>query len=106
MAVHYDALISDRLYRAGLPRETVIGFIKEDSGTKFDPKVVDAFLEMMAQEDRGGIQLAGEENNIFRAGKFPSVPAVGQQGIFSLGWHCFFWGCILARPIHAIGRRE
>jgi len=34
--------------------------------------------------------------------EFPSVPAVGQQGIFSLRWHCFFWGCILARPIHAI----
>ena len=55
VAVHYDALISDRPYRAGLPRETVIGFIKEDSGTKFDPKVVDAFLEVMAQEDREAV---------------------------------------------------
>ena len=52
VADHYDALISDRPYRAGLPRERVIGFIKEDSGTKFDPNVVKAFLEVMAQEDR------------------------------------------------------
>jgi putative nucleotidyltransferase with HDIG domain len=52
LADHYDALISDRPYRAGLPRETVIGFIKEDSGTKFDPKVVEAFLEVMVQEER------------------------------------------------------
>jgi HD-GYP domain-containing protein (c-di-GMP phosphodiesterase class II) len=52
VADHYDALISDRPYREGLPRETVIGFIKEDSGTKFDPKVVEAFLEVMAQEER------------------------------------------------------
>jgi HD-GYP domain-containing protein (c-di-GMP phosphodiesterase class II) len=52
VADHYDALISDRPYRKGLPQEAVIGFIKEDSGTKFDPKVVDAFLEVMAQEAR------------------------------------------------------
>jgi HAMP domain-containing protein len=51
VADHYDALISDRPYRAGLPREKVIGFIKEDSGTKFDPHVVKAFLEVMVQED-------------------------------------------------------
>jgi putative nucleotidyltransferase with HDIG domain len=51
VADHYDALISDRPYRAGLPREKVIGFIKEDSGNKYDPKVVEAFLEVMAQED-------------------------------------------------------
>jgi putative nucleotidyltransferase with HDIG domain len=48
---HYDALISDRPYRAGLSREKVIGFIKQDSGIKYDPKVVKAFLEVMAQED-------------------------------------------------------
>jgi HD-GYP domain-containing protein (c-di-GMP phosphodiesterase class II) len=35
-----------------LPREKVIGFIKEDSGNKYDPKVVKAFLEVMAEEDR------------------------------------------------------
>ena len=51
VADHYDALISDRPYRAGLAREKVIGFIKEDSGMKYDPKVVKAFLEVMAQED-------------------------------------------------------
>jgi len=51
VADHYDALISDRPYRAGLPREKVISFIREDTGTKFDPIVVKAFLEVMAQED-------------------------------------------------------
>jgi putative nucleotidyltransferase with HDIG domain len=48
---HYDALISDRPYREGLARDTVIEFIKEGIGSKFDPKVVDAFLEVMAKED-------------------------------------------------------
>jgi putative nucleotidyltransferase with HDIG domain len=49
---HYDALISDRPYREGLARDTVIEFIKEGIGSKFDPKVVDAFLEVMAKEDK------------------------------------------------------
>lgn len=63
VADHFDALISDRPYRAGLPREKVIDFIKEDSGTKFDPKVVGAFLEVMAQEEMDserGAETAGE----------------------------------------------
>jgi putative nucleotidyltransferase with HDIG domain len=51
VADHYDALISDRPYRAGLPRERVIAFIQEDSGNKFDPQVVAAFLQVMTQED-------------------------------------------------------
>ncbi len=51
VADHFDALISDRPYRAGLARETVVDFIKEGAGGKFDPKVVDAFLEVMAQEE-------------------------------------------------------
>jgi HAMP domain-containing protein len=51
VADHFDALISDRPYREGLARETVIGFITEGSGSKFDPRVVDAFLEVMAQEE-------------------------------------------------------
>ena len=48
---HYDALISDRPYRAGLAREVVIDFIKEGTGKKFDPRVVEAFLNVMAAED-------------------------------------------------------
>jgi len=46
----FDALASDRPYRAGLPREHVIGMIKEGSGRQFDPKAVQAFLNVM--EDR------------------------------------------------------
>ena len=42
----WDALISDRPYRKGLPPEEVRNHIKEDSGKHFDPNVVRAFLEM------------------------------------------------------------
>ena len=52
VADHYDALISDRPYRAGLAPEVVLGFIKNGAGKKFDPMVVEAFLEVIAAEDR------------------------------------------------------
>jgi putative nucleotidyltransferase with HDIG domain len=42
----YDALVSDRPYRKGIPIDEVKEMIKKDSGTHFDPRVVEAFLEM------------------------------------------------------------
>lgn len=42
----YDALISDRPYRGGLPVDQVREMIRKDSGTHFDPQVVEAFLAM------------------------------------------------------------
>jgi len=46
----FDALISDRPYRPGLHRARVIESIQEETGHQFDPKVVQAFLDVMAQE--------------------------------------------------------
>jgi len=40
----YDALISQRPYRRGWVRSKVIELMKEESGKKFDPPVVEAFL--------------------------------------------------------------
>jgi len=42
----YDALVSDRPYRKGMPVEEVKAIIRKDSGTHFDPVVVEAFLRM------------------------------------------------------------
>ncbi len=52
VADHYDALISDRPYRKALDRKSAIKYIKERTGIKFDSKVVDAFLEVMAKEKK------------------------------------------------------
>ncbi len=41
----YDALRSNRVYRAGLPEEQVIEIMKEDRGKKFDPDLLDIFFE-------------------------------------------------------------
>jgi len=40
----WDALSSDRPYRDAWPREKVIAYIKEQAGSHFDPRVVEAFI--------------------------------------------------------------
>ena len=40
----YDALISRRVYKDGMPHEKAVGIIREGAGTHFDPDIVEAFL--------------------------------------------------------------
>jgi putative nucleotidyltransferase with HDIG domain len=53
VADYFDALISNRPYRSGRDRKGVIESIKQEASHQFDPKVVEAFLEVIAQEERG-----------------------------------------------------
>lgn len=41
----YDALVSDRPYRRGMPVEEAIDLIKQLAGSQLDPVVVDAFVQ-------------------------------------------------------------
>lgn len=41
----YDALISKRSYKEPMTADKAVGIIREESGTHFDPVVVDAFLK-------------------------------------------------------------
>jgi putative nucleotidyltransferase with HDIG domain len=50
----FDAMTADRPYRKAMGRERAIEIIKQESGKQFDPDIVKAFLEVMAQEERGG----------------------------------------------------
>ena len=43
----YQALISDRPYRKAFSKEDAISIIKQNSGTQFDPKLVDLFLSVV-----------------------------------------------------------
>jgi len=52
----FDALISDRPYRAGMTLEKVVNIINEGVNTQFDPKVVDAFLGVIEQPTELPIQ--------------------------------------------------
>lgn len=46
MADTYDAMTSDRPYRAALSRETAISEIQRNSGSQFDSGVERAFLDI------------------------------------------------------------
>jgi HD-GYP domain-containing protein (c-di-GMP phosphodiesterase class II) len=46
----FDAMTSDRPYRKGLSRENAIEEIKQQSGKQFDPAVISAFLEVIAEK--------------------------------------------------------
>jgi putative nucleotidyltransferase with HDIG domain len=54
VADYFDALISNRPYRSGMDSKRVTESIKQAAGCQFDPKVVQAFLEVIAQEGHGG----------------------------------------------------
>ncbi|HVO64269.1 MAG TPA: HD domain-containing phosphohydrolase [Terriglobales bacterium] len=45
----YDALISERPYRKGVPAQEAIEILKENSGTQFDPKVVEALITVASR---------------------------------------------------------
>jgi putative nucleotidyltransferase with HDIG domain len=47
----YDALTSDRPYRKAWTREKTIEHITMESGTHFDPRVVEAFLALLASPE-------------------------------------------------------
>lgn len=42
----YNALISRRVYKSGMPHEKAVKIMTEGRGTHFDPDVLDAFLEL------------------------------------------------------------
>jgi putative two-component system response regulator len=42
----YDALISGRSYKGGLPHEEAVEIMMAGRGTQFDPQLIDAFVEI------------------------------------------------------------
>ena len=42
----YDALISDRVYKAGVPHDQAVGIIFQGRASHFDPDMVDTFIEI------------------------------------------------------------
>ena len=54
VADSFDALTSNRPYRQALDPEFAIEMIKQGSGGRYDPDIVQAFLEVMAQEVKEG----------------------------------------------------
>ena len=51
----WDALISDRPYRKTLTKAAAAEFVRKNSGKLFDPRVVEAFLQMIANDQAGPV---------------------------------------------------
>ena len=51
----WDALSSDRPFRKAWSQEKIIDYVREQSGSHFDPDIVEAFLELIAKMDGGSI---------------------------------------------------
>jgi HD-GYP domain-containing protein (c-di-GMP phosphodiesterase class II) len=47
----WDALAYDRVYRKAWPRETLIPYIRSQSGKHFDPQVVDVFMRLFVDRE-------------------------------------------------------
>lgn len=61
----YDAMTSDRPYKRAVPPNEALEYIIGVSGTKFDTKVVNAFVKMIAPYPRGCIvKLSNGENAV------------------------------------------
>ena len=44
----YDAMVSDRPYRAGMPMDKALAILDSEAGTRLDPRVTRCFMEQMA----------------------------------------------------------
>jgi HD-GYP domain-containing protein (c-di-GMP phosphodiesterase class II) len=55
----FDAMVSNRCYRRGLPHEEAIARLNRSSGTQFDPAVLQAFVPIAEQEAAAVFEAAG-----------------------------------------------
>jgi len=62
----YDAMTSDRPYRAALPVAEARAELQRCAGRQYDPQVVEAFLCVLDEENAGGAQatLTGTTHSI------------------------------------------
>ena len=60
----YDALISRRVYKEGMPHEKAVSIITEGRGSHFDPDIVDAFLALTEQFKAVALEFADSDDDL------------------------------------------
>jgi putative two-component system response regulator len=60
----YDALISNRIYKAAMPHEKAVVIIIEGKGKHFDPDIVDAFIEVQDEFLAIALRFADNDNDL------------------------------------------
>jgi len=60
----YDALISRRVYKAGMPHEKAVQIMQEGKGAHFDPDIIDAFLELQDEFRMIALAYADSDDDI------------------------------------------
>ena len=62
----YDALISQRVYKAALPHDRAVQIIFQSRGSHFDPDMVDAFIEIQHEFDAIAQRYKDSEDSLQR----------------------------------------
>ncbi len=60
----YDALISRRVYKEGMPHAKAVSIIAEGRGSHFDPEMVDAFLRLADQFHEVALRFADSDDDL------------------------------------------
>lgn len=74
VADSFEAMMSDRPYRKALPLAEALKELEVNSGTQFDPRVVEAFLEALTEGELSGVEGKSEP-----AEDFEEERSVGQR---------------------------
>jgi len=72
----YDALISRRVYKAGMPHAQAVEIIRQGRGAHFDPDICDAFLVCVEQFQTIAERFADTEQDM--AGQRAALERIGQ----------------------------
>lgn len=62
----YDALISRRVYKEGMPHEKAVAFIQDGRGNHFDPDIADAFVALQNEFRDIAIRFADSDQDMAR----------------------------------------
>ena len=75
----YDALRTNRPYRAAWPKEKVLAYVEERAGTEFEPDAAQRFVKMMGQWEPKEAALE-DQAAVVPAAAAASAPAAAPQG--------------------------